>query len=85
MLQKKGDKEGALRAWKRACELLPDSLLAATATGTLLAEMGNRGEARAYLSKALAIAEKAAAGSAEARDAIPQIKARIEGLGGGGQ
>jgi tetratricopeptide (TPR) repeat protein len=85
MLNEKGDKPGALRAWKRACEILPDSLLAATATGTLLAELGNPEEARTYLSNALAIAEKAAAGSAEAREAIPLLKQRIAGLGGGGK
>jgi tetratricopeptide (TPR) repeat protein len=82
MLKDKGRLEEALSAWKHACDVLPDSLLAAMSTGTLLMEMGDRDGAREYFVRALAVAEGSASGSAEARAAIPVLRARITELGG---
>ena len=80
MLRKQGDLEGALDAWTKTCDVLPDSFLAFETTGSLLVEMGRTKAARAYLSRALAIVEKAGAMSERERAAARALRERIAAL-----
>lgn len=82
MLRAKGDREGALRAWTKTCELMPESELAWESTGALLAEMGRRSEARECLIKAQAIAQKDAAKDPRAREAAAALQVQIDSLSG---
>ncbi len=77
MLREKGDKEGALSAWKAACEALPDSPGAFGSTASLLIEMGNRGEARKYLERALAIVRKQAETDPKAKEILPALEQQL--------
>lgn len=80
MLAKKGDIPGALTAWKRTCELLPDSLLAWESLGVLQAEAQDYKGARASLSRALEIVKKSAATTPEAAAEARSLEERIAKL-----
>jgi protein O-mannosyl-transferase len=77
MLKETGDRDGALRVWKRACDLLPGSLMAQESTAALLIELGDKTSARAYLERALAIAKKAEGQSPDAQAAIAELEKKL--------
>lgn len=77
MLKISGDREGALRAWKRACEVLPGSLMAHQATAGLMIELGDKKSARAYLERAIDIAKKSDTQNPDVRAAIAELEKKL--------
>jgi tetratricopeptide (TPR) repeat protein len=80
MLRKKGDTDGALAAWKRTSEVLPDSWLAWESLGVLQAEAKDTKGARASLSRALEILRKTGGTNADAAAEARSLEERIRTL-----
>lgn len=82
VLDRQGDREGALASWRRARELLPDNPRVEHALGTLLATLGRKDEAREHLGRALALLSAQQPGP-DSAPAIEALRAEIEALTAG--
>jgi len=80
MLRRKGDTAGALAAWKRTTELLPDSWLAFESLGVLQIEAKDTQGARASLTRALEILRKNGGTNADAVAEARSLEERIGSL-----
>ncbi len=80
MLKRKGDNAGALAAWTRACERMPDNFALHDSMAGLLMEMGDRDGALRHLEIALGILEKAAATDRTLQQPLDMLRMRIEEL-----
>ncbi|MDZ4773316.1 MAG: hypothetical protein SGI72_09305, partial [Planctomycetota bacterium] len=80
MLRKKGDSAGALAAWKRMCEILPDSLRAWESLGILQAELKDNAGALVSLRRALELVQKSGNTGPAALEEARALEARITEL-----
>lgn len=78
VLKRRGDIEGAIAEWKRACEVMKESYQAQSELGMLLVQKERAKEALPYLERALEIATKAEAGHKESEQALGALRETLE-------